>query len=246
MQRFKLTIEYDGRPFSGWQRQKDAPSVQQVLEQASARFLEGEEAAVTGSGRTDAGVHAIGQVAHIDISRSMTTDEVQGALNYHIKPHPVSILSVEEVDSEFHARFSARQRHYVYKIRNRRGPLTFDCGLVWHVKDLLNADAMHDAAQVLIGRHDFTTFRHIHCQSQSPVKTVDYLTVERVGENIAIMAGARSFLHHQIRSFVGALKFVGAGRITKDDLRDMLEAKDRAALVYNAPSDGLYFRRVDY
>ncbi len=246
MQRFKLTIEYDGRPFVGWQRQDNGPSAQGALEQAIRGFVPEDQVTVTGSGRTDAGVHAYGQVAHFDTARDMTTDEVQGAINYHIKPHPVCVLAVEKVSQDFNARFSAKSRHYVYKICNRRAPLTFDRGLKWHVKPPLDVAAMHDAAQVLVGRHDFTTFRHVNCQAKDPVKTMDYLRVEQIGDEVHLYAGARSFLHHQIRSITGTLKMVGEGKWTKANLRDALHARDRAALGFNAPPDGLYFVKVDY
>lgn len=246
MQRFKLVIEYDGRPFSGWQRQKEAPSVQATIEDALLVLNNGERVVVHGSGRTDAGVHGLGQVAHIDLERDITPDKLQGAINYGMKGKPVSILAVEAVDNDFHARFSAVKRHYVYRILNRRAPLTFDQGLVWGVKHPLDVAAMHEAAQVLVGRHDFTTFRHIHCQAESPVKTLDYLTVEQAGEEIHICAGARSFLHHQIRSITGTLKLVGAGKWSKADVKNALEAQDRSALMLNAPPDGLYFKKVEF
>lgn len=246
MPRFKLTIEYDGRPFVGWQRQDNGPSAQAALEDAIGRFVPEEKITVTGSGRTDAGVHAYGQVAHFDTARDMGADEVQGAINYHIKPNPVAVLAVERVSEEFNARFSALQRHYVYKICNRRAPLTFDRGLKWHVKTLLDADAMHAAAQLLVGRHDFTTFRHVNCQAKDPVKTMDYLRVEREGDEVRLFAGARSFLHHQIRSITGTLKLVGEGNWASADVQAALDARDRSALGLNAPPDGLYFVRVDY
>ncbi len=246
MQRFKLTIEYDGRPYVGWQRQDNGPSVQAAIEQAIRGFVPEEEVTVTGSGRTDAGVHALGQVAHFDTAREMTADQVQGAINYHIKPHPVAILAVEKVSQEFSARFSAEKRHYVYKICNRRAPLTFDRGLKWHVKTPLDVEGMHSAAQVLVGRHDFTTFRHVNCQAKDPVKTMDYLSVERQGDEVHLCAGARSFLHHQIRSITGTLKLVGEGKWSKADLKAALEACDRSALGFNAPPDGLYFSSVEY
>lgn len=246
MQRFKLTIEYDGRPFVGWQRQDNGPSAQGALEQAIRGFVPEDQVTVTGSGRTDAGVHAYGQVAHFDTARDMSTDEVQGAINYHIKPHPVSVLAAEKVSQDFNARFSAERRHYVYKICNRRAPLTFDRALKWHVKTPLDVDAMHDAAQVLVGRHDFTTFRHVNCQAKDPVKTMDYLRVTRVGDEVHLFAGARSFLHHQIRSITGTLKMVGEGKWSKADVNAALKARDRAALGFNAPPDGLYFVKVDY
>jgi len=246
MQRFKLTIEYDGRPFVGWQRQKNGPSVQAAIEDTFKIFAPREEIRVTGSGRTDAGVHALGQVAHVDLERPMSPDELQGAINYHLKPNPVAITKVEAVDQEFNARFSATKRHYVYRIVNRRAPLTFDRGLKWHVKTSLDAEAMHDAAQTLVGQHDFTTFRHVACQAKSPVKTMDYLHVERDGEQISLFAGARSFLHHQIRSIVGTLKLVGGGNWSRADVKAALEARDRQALGLNAPPDGLYFKNVEF
>ncbi len=247
MQRFKLIIEYDGRPFAGWQRQADIMTVQQALEEAAFKFLPGDEAvAVHGSGRTDAGVHGIGQVAHVDVARDMTADQVQGAFNFHLKPHPVSVVHVEAVSDDFHARFSAVKRHYIYKILNRRAPLTTQQGLMWHVKTPLDADAMHDAAQVLVGLHDFTTFRHAHCQAQTPIKTVDYVNVERVEDEIHLTAGAKSFLHHQIRSITGTLALVGRGKWAKADVKAALDAKDRTAIGHNAPPDGLYFRKVEY
>ncbi|WP_286829290.1 MULTISPECIES: tRNA pseudouridine(38-40) synthase TruA [Kordiimonas] len=247
MQRFKLIVEYDGRPFVGWQRQENGPSVQATIEDAITKFAPGEAPRVIGSGRTDAGVHALGQVAHFDLERDMTPDQVQGALNYHMQPrNTVAIVKAEAVDSEFSARFDAVKRHYVYRIANRRAPLTFDAGLKWHVKTPLDHEAMHDAAQILVGQHDFTTFRHVACQAKSPVKTMDYLTVEREGDEVRLLAGARSFLHHQIRSIVGTLKLVGAGNWTKADVQAALDARDRQALGLNAPPDGLYFKHVEF
>jgi len=247
MQRFKLTVEYDGRPFVGWQRQQNGASVQASIEDACKQFAPDEDIKVTGSGRTDAGVHALGQVAHLDLVRPMTPDQLQGALNYHMQPrNTVAIVKVEAVAPDFNARFDAVRRHYVYRIANRRAPLTFDRGLKWHVKTPLDHDAMHEAAQVLVGQHDFTTFRHIQCQAKSPVKTMDYLTVEREGDEVRLLAGARSFLHHQIRSIMGTLKLVGEGNWTRDDVRAALEARDRQALGLNAPPDGLYFKQVEF
>lgn len=246
MQRFKLLIEYDGRPFAGWQRQKDAPSVQQTLEEAVSRLEGPDRTVVHGSGRTDAGVHALGQVAHVDIKRDISAEKLREALNHHLKPAPISVLLVEAVDSEFHARFSALKRHYIYRILNRRAPASFNKGLVWHVRAPLDVDAMHEAAQLLVGQHDFTTFRHINCQADSPVKTIDYLDISADGEEIHIKAGARSFLHHQIRSFTGTLKLVGEGKWSVGDVQTALDAKDRAALGLNAPPDGLYFRLVEF
>jgi len=245
-QRFKLTIEYDGQPFSGWQRQDNAPSVQQTLEKAIARLPGSGTVLVQGSGRTDAGVHALAQVAHVDLNLGFAPDKLQAAINHFLFDVPISILRIEMVSDEFHARFSATKRHYIYRILNRRAPATFAKGLIWHVKTPLDAEAMNDAAQVLVGNHDFTTFRNVHCQAESPVKTLDYLSVERNGEEVSICAGAQSFLHHQIRSIAGTLKFVGAGKWTKADVVASLEARDRAALAYNAPPDGLYFKHVDF
>ena len=246
MQRFKLTIEYDGRPYVGWQRQDNGPSVQAALEEACKAFAPDEGVKVYGSGRTDAGVHAIGQVAHLDLERDMTPDMLQGALNFHLKPNPVSVLKVEKVDDDFHARFSAVKRHYTYKILNRRAAATFQKGLMWLVKTPLDADAMHEAAQCLVGQHDFTTFRHTQCQAKSPVKTMDYLTVERLGDEVHVHAGAQSFLHHQIRSITGTIKLVGEGKWTAADVKAALEARDRNRLGLNAPPDGLYFRKVEF
>jgi tRNA pseudouridine38-40 synthase len=243
--RFKLIIEYDGRPFMGWQRQDHGPSVQQALEEALAKIT-GETATVTGAGRTDAGVHALAQVAHVDIEKSITGFRLSEALNYHLRPHPIAILSAEMVDADFHARFSAIKRAYEYRIVNRRAPLTFEAGLTWRVAAKLNHSAMHAAAQYLVGQHDFTTFRSVHCQSASAVKSLDRLDVSRWGDEIIIEAEARSFLHHQVRSMVGCLKLVGEGAWTEHDMRKALAAKDRAALGLNAPPDGLYFVKVTY
>lgn len=246
MTRFKLTIEYDGRPYVGWQRQENGPSVQQALEEAIEKFVDETSVRVTGSGRTDAGVHAYGQVGHFDTERDMSADQVQGAINFHLGPEPIAVVAAEQVDEAFNARFSAVVRHYVYKISNRRAPLTFNKGLKWHVKPTLDEKAMHAAAQHLVGQHDFTTFRHAHCQAKSPIKTMDYLRVERADTDICVYAGARSFLHHQIRSITGSLMLVGTGKWSPQDMKAALEAKDRSALGFNAPPDGLYFDRVDY
>ena len=243
--RFRLRIEYDGRPFVGWQRQENGPSVQAVLEDAIAAFS-GETVTVQGAGRTDAGVHATGQVAHVDLEKPMRPDQIRGALNHHVKPWPVAICDVAAVDADFHARFSARRRVYRYRIVNRRAPLAIDRGFAWHVIRPLDADAMHAAAQRLVGRHDFTTFRHVACQAKSPVKTLDLLAVERIGEEVHVHAMARSFLHHQVRSMVGTLALVGMGKWTADDVAAALAARDRRALGHNAPPDGLTLVRVDY
>ena len=245
MTRFAFIVEFDGRPFMGWQRQAHGPSVQQAIETA-IHAVTGESAAVHAAGRTDAGVHGIAMRAHADVAKPIAPFRLMEALNARLRPHPVAILDCVVVPDDWHARFSCVGRSYVYRIANRRAPLTFEAGLVWRVVQPLDAGAMHAAAQTLVGRHDFTTFRSAHCQAESPVKTLDRLDVERTGERIAIHAAARSFLHHQVRSMVGCLAMVGMGRWSADDLRDALEAKDRAALGLNAPPDGLYFVDAAY
>ncbi len=245
MTRYKLTLEYDGRGFVGWQRQDNGPSIQQALEDAIERFS-GERVAVTGAGRTDAGVHALGQVAHFDLAAARDPDEVFGALNHHLKPAAIAVLAAEAADDDFHARFSALGRRYRYRIVNRRAPLTHELGLAWQVPQALDEAAMAEAAARLVGRHDFTTFRSVHCQADSPVRTLDLLSVERDGARLFIRAAARSFLHHQVRSMVGCLALVGMGRWTPDDVEAALVARDRAQLGLNAPSDGLFFVRADY
>jgi tRNA pseudouridine38-40 synthase len=245
MPRYKLTLEYDGSGFVGWQMQPNGPSVQQVLEEAVERFC-GERVRVNGAGRTDAGVHALGQTAHLDLARAAPPEEIQGALNYHVRPAPVSVLAVEVVADDFDARRSAKGRHYLYRIVNRRAPVVLERGRVWHVGPELDAAAMHEAAQRLLGRHDFTTFRDSLCQAKSPVKTLDRLDVARLGEEITVTAAARSFLHHQVRNLVGTLKLVGAGKWSAGDVSAALEARDRRAGGPTAPSDGLYLVRVLY
>jgi len=245
IQRYKLIIEYDGRPFAGWQRQINAPTVQEAVETAVEK-LSGETVRVQGSGRTDSGVHASGQVAHFDMEKKMDALRLREALNHHLRAVPVSILEVELVSEEFHARFSAKKRYYTYRIVNRRAPLTFREGLAWHVMLQLDVDAMNEGAKRLVGHHDFTTFRHTQCQAKSPIKTLDELSVERDGEEVLIKTSAQSFLHNQIRSITGTLKMVGEGKWTTDDVTTALEARDRAALGFNAPPDGLYFTKVDY
>jgi len=240
MTRFKLIVEFDGRPFMGWQRQAHGPTVQSAIERA-VRDITGETATLHAAGRTDAGVHARAMAAHVDIAKPMTPFRLREGLNARLRPDPVSVLHVEAVADDWHARFSCLGRAYDYRIINRRPPLTFETGLAWRVATALDAEAMHDAAQLLVGTHDFTTFRSVHCQSASPVKSLDRLDVRREGEVIAIEAAARSFLHHQVRSMVGCLMLVGRGTWTSADLRAALEAKDRAALGFNAPPDGLYF-----
>ena len=248
MPRYKLIIEYDGAPFCGWQSQADQLTVQGVLTVA-VTALSGENVLVQGAGRTDAGVHARGQVAHIDLARDWKTDTVRDALNAHLRPHPVAVLSAEHVADDFNARMSAVKRHYLYRIVNRRPDLTFDLKYAWRVARPLHVDAMHDAAQRLVGNHDFTTFRSTECQAKSPQKTLDQLDVLRAGDEIHVLASARSFLHNQVRSMVGSLVntgLTGPGSWTADMLSDALEARDRAACGQVAPPDGLYLMQVDY
>lgn len=245
MTRFRLTVEFDGRPFMGWQRQAHGPSVQQAIEEAITAVT-GERAVIHAAGRTDAGVHGRAMTAHADIAKPITPFRLKEALNARLRPAPVAILTCEPVAGDWHARFSCVGRRYVYRIVNRRAPLTFDAGLAWQVAAELDDRAMHAAAQCLVGRHDFTTFRSAHCQAESPVKTLDRLDVRRSGELIEIEAAARSFLHHQVRSMVGCLALVGRGRWTADDLADALAAADRARLGLNAPPDGLYFMEAVY
>jgi tRNA pseudouridine38-40 synthase len=240
MTRFRLIVEYDGRPFMGWQRQAHGPSVQQAIEEAVAAIT-GETAVLHAAGRTDAGVHALAMAAHVDIERAITPFRLAEGLNARLRPLPVAILRAEAVADDWHARFSCIGRRYLYRIVNRRAPLALEAGRAWKVAVPLDAEAMDAAAQRLVGRHDFTTFRSAHCQSDSPVKTLDRLTVRRDGERIEIEAAARSFLHHQVRSMVGCLQLVGRGKWSATDLQAALEAKDRAALGLNAPPDGLYF-----
>ncbi len=245
MPRFKLLLEYDGAPFVGWQRQENGVSVQQVLEEA-VFAMTGEERVVAGAGRTDAGVHASGQVAHLDLSRDWTPFRLAEGLNAHCVPHPVAVLGVESVADNFDARHSARGRRYVYRVVNRRAPLTFDRGCAWRIKPRLDVNAMREAALVLIGRHDFTTFRDVQCQAKSPVRTLDRLDVVRDGDAVTFEVGALSFLHRQVRSMVGSLVDVGTGRWTAVDLRAALEAADRSRCGQVAPPHGLYLTRVDY
>lgn len=245
MTRFALVVEYDGRPFMGWQRQDHGPSVQAAIERA-AKEITGEDITAHAAGRTDAGVHALGMRAHLDVTRAITPFRLMEALNARLRPDPVAILDCNVVPDNWHARFSCLARHYEYRIVSRRSPLTWEKGLAWRVPQELDAAAMHEAAQLLVGRHDFTTFRSAHCQSDSPVKTLDRLDVTRDGDRISVFASARSFLHHQVRSMVGCLELVGRGKWSKGDLKTALEAADRTALGFNAPSDGLYFLRADY
>ena len=245
MPRFKLTIEYDGTDYVGWQRQANGPSIQGALEDAARAYCQ-IDALVQGAGRTDAGVHARGQVAHVDLMRDDHPDVVRNALNAHLKPRPISVISAEKVTEAFHARFSANERGYRYLILNRRAPPALDARQVWWVAAPLNVEAMHEAAQVLVGRHDFTTFRAVQCQADSPVKTLDALDVTRDGEMIAVTTRARSFLHHQVRNFVGTLRLVGEGRWTAADVAAALAARDRSAGGPTAPSTGLCLMHVGY
>lgn len=245
MTRWRLLIEYDGSGFSGWQRQENAPSVQATLEAAVAAFC-GEAVTVQAAGRTDSGVHAIGQVAHLDLVRETTADTLRDAVNFHMKPHPVAILSAAPADPDFHARFSATGRRYLYRILDRRAPAVLDRGRVWWVPKRLHAAAMQAGADRLIGRHDFTSFRAAECQAASPIKTLDRLAVRRVGAEVQVEAAARSFLHHQVRNLVGTLKLVGEGRWSPDDVSRALQARDRAAAGPTAPAEGLYLTGVSY
>jgi tRNA pseudouridine38-40 synthase len=245
MTRFRLTLEYDGGPFMGWQRQEHGPSVQQALEEAVAAIT-GERAVLHAAGRTDAGVHALAMAAHVDIARAITPFRLSEGLNARLRPLPVAVLKAEAAAADWHARFSCIGRRYLYRIVNRRAPLALETGKAWQVAVPLDSTAMHEAARILVGRHDFTTFRSAHCQADSPVKTLDRLDVRRDGEAIEIHAAARSFLHHQVRSMVGCLMLVGRGKWTVEDLGAALEARDRAALGLNAPPDGLYFVEAVY
>ncbi|MBL8642940.1 MAG: tRNA pseudouridine(38-40) synthase TruA [Rhodospirillaceae bacterium] len=245
MPRFKLTIEYDGTGFVGWQRQDNGPSVQGALEAALKAYCQ-TDIITHVAGRTDAGVHALGQVAHADIPRDDRPEVVANALNAHLRPHPIAVLSAERVTEEFHARFSAVERAYEYRIVNRRAPLALDRDRAWAIPHPLNAEAMHDGAQALIGKHDFTSFRAAECQADSPVRTLDEITVTRQGEDIVVKVRARSFLHHQVRKIVGTLKLCGEGKWTRADVAAALAAKDRAKAGQTAPAAGLYLVAVKY
>ncbi|MFA5900516.1 MAG: tRNA pseudouridine(38-40) synthase TruA [Hyphomicrobium sp.] len=245
MPRYRITIEYDGTPFFGWQRQADGPSVQAALGEALRRFT-GESVVVRGAGRTDSGVHALGQVGHFDLQRTWEPFRIREAINFHLRPAPVAVLDCEAVGDEFDARYSATARHYRYRIVSRRAPLTLERYRVWWLPTELDAGAMHEAAQALVGSYDFTTFRAAQCQAKSPLRTLDRLDVSRYGEEIVIEASARSFLHNQVRSMVGSLKLVGEGRWRARDLQAALEARDRSACGPVSPPEGLYLARVDY
>ena len=245
MPRFAFTIEYDGRPFVGWQRQQGDPSVQAAMERA-IHAITGQTVTVHAAGRTDAGVHALAMRAHADIDTALPCFRLLEGINAKLRPDPVALLDCMEVTDDWHARFSCTSRSYIYHILNRRPFLTFEAGLAWRVGPPLDADAMQRAAQILVGRHDFTTFRSAHCQSASPVKTLDLLEVSREGDRISVRAEAQSFLHHQVRSMVGCLKLVGTGKWSARDLKAALDEADRHALGFNAPPDGLYFVGASY
>ena len=245
MPRYKLTIEYDGTPFAGWQWQDDAPSVQRALTDAITAFC-GHDVKVAGAGRTDAGVHALGQVAHVDLAKDWRADRVRDAVNAHLRPHPVAVLSAEKAADGFDARFSAKKRHYFYRIVNRRPDLALERERAWRVPRRLDVEAMHAAAQRLIGKHDFTTFRSTECQAKSPLKTLDIVDVTRDDDEVRIRTSARSFLHNQVRSMVGSLVLVGDGKWSADDLATVLAARNRAACGPVAPPEGLYLIGVDY
>jgi tRNA pseudouridine38-40 synthase len=245
MPRYKLTIEYDGTPFVGWQAQNNGVSVQGAIVAAIAAFS-GETVPVQGAGRTDAGVHALGQVAHIDLTKDWDVDNVRDAMNFHLRPQPVAVLAAERVAEDFDARFSATKRHYLYRIINRRADLALEANRAWRIGRPLDVEAMHRAARHLVGRHDFTTFRAAECQAKSPVKTLDRLDVTRDGDELRVAATARSFLHNQVRSMVGSLVHVGEGKWSGDDLAAALAARDRARCGQVAPPHGLYLVRVEY
>jgi tRNA pseudouridine38-40 synthase len=245
MPRYKLTIEYDGTPFSGWQIQENGATVQGALE-AAVKAICGEDVRVHGAGRTDAGVHALGQVAHCDIAKHFVPGRFRDGLNAHLRPHPIGVLAADIVPGDFEARFSAKKRHYLYRITNHRANLALNIGRTWRVPRALDAEAMHEAAQRLLGKHDFTTFRDTECQAKSPEKTLDQLDVVRDGDEVRIITSARSFLHSQVRSMVGSLVWVGEGRWVASDLAAALAARNRAACGPVAPPDGLYLVRVDY
>ena len=248
LKRWKITIEYDGTDYSGWQRQEDVPSIQQAIEEAITKFCQ-QDITIFGAGRTDSGVHACGQVAHFDLDygdRSLSGLELIKAINAHLGKQPISILHAEVVPEDFHARFSAKNKMYRYLILNRPAPPTFQNRQVWHIKKPLDADKMHEAAQILVGHHDFTTFRDSQCQAKSPVKTLDRLDVRRDGDMVIIEAEAMSFLHHQIRNFAGTLVLAGEGKWTKEDVKAALDAKDRTKGGMTAPASGLYLFRIDF
>jgi tRNA pseudouridine38-40 synthase len=245
MPRYRLLIEYDGRPYHGFQAQAALPSVQGALEAAIKKFC-GEDLRVSAAGRTDTGVHATGQVVHVDLAKAWPADTVRNALNFHLMPNPIAVLAAEVAVGDWHSRFSAIGRRYRYRILNRMSPPALDQGRVWHVKKPLDAGAMHEAAQVLVGHHDFTTFRDLACQAKSPMKTLDVADVRREGEEVILEFASRSFLHRQVRSMTGTLVEVGVGRWTKADVAAALAARDRKACGPVAPAEGLYLTGVSY
>ena len=246
MKRYKIKIEYDGVPFVGWQKQENGLSIQGCLEQAINNIFE-EDVTIYGAGRTDSGVHAMGQVAHFDIiNKYFETYVIKNAINDHLRPHPISILNVEEVDQSFHARFNAVQRKYLYRVINRKSPLTIEKGRAWHVHKQLNIEKMQKCSLLLKGKHEFTTFRSANCQSDSPIKTLDEVKISKSGENIYFGFVAKSYLHHQIRSLVGSIKLVGEETWTIEHLENALKARDRTMCGALAPPDGLYFMEVKY
>ncbi|MGD9649503.1 MAG: tRNA pseudouridine(38-40) synthase TruA [Dongiaceae bacterium] len=245
MPRYKLILEYDGTPFCGWQRQDNGLSVQQALEEAIEKFSQ-EKPLITAAGRTDAGVHALGQVVHFDLSKVWDADEIQGALNFHIRPHAISVVAIEQAADDFHARFDAKEKIYRYRIANRRAPLAIDNNRAWHVPVPLDIGAMQEAAKHLLGHHDFSTFRDTRCQAKSPVKTLDELRLEKKGEDIFVTARGRSFLHHQVRIMVGTLTLIGHGKWQADDIIVARDARDRTQGGPTAPAEGLYLVEVRY
>lgn len=245
MTRFALTLEFDGSPFMGLQRQPNGPTVQEAIEEA-VMAVTGEETTMHAAGRTDSGVHALAMRVHVDVAKEITPFRLSEALNHHLRPAPIAVLACEVVPDDWHARFSCQGRQYRYRIANRRAPLTLEHGRAWHVSQPLDVEAMHRAAQVLVGHHDFTTFRSVHCQALSPVKTLDRLDLRREGDTVIAEVAARSFLHHQVRSMVGCLALVGLGRWREQQIAEALAARDRQALGLNAPSEGLYFVRALY
>ena len=245
MQRYKITVEYDGRPYFGWQRQDGQPSVQQALEEAAAK-VDGAPVLMQGAGRTDRGVHATGQVAHFDLQKPRPIRKIADALNFHLRPEPVAVLHAEEVDSDWSARFNATLRAYRYVIMNRRADLTVDKGLAWRIPYELDAGAMDRAAKTLIGQHDFSTFRDAECQAKHAIRTLDKIDVARYGEGIEVTVEAKSFLHRQVRSIVGSLVEVGRGAKQESWIKDILDARERSACGPVAPPDGLFLERVEY
>ena len=246
MKRHKIKIEYDATPFIGWQRQENGQSIQGAIED-SIKNIFGETITIFGAGRTDAGVHAMGQVAHFDINnKELEPFVIKNALNDHLRPFPIAILDVDEVDNQFHARFNALQRKYLYRIVNRKSPLTIEKGRAWHVHKDIEVDPMKECISLIEGKHDFTTFRSAHCQSDSPIKTIDSLKITKSDENIYFGFSAKSFLHHQVRSIVGSLKLVGEQSWSVNDFSDALSSKERSRCGAVAPPDGLYFMEVKY